>query len=223
MYISYSSSDSYAEYTGISMLSLFENNKDTKIDEVFLLDNGISSKNLKKICDIADRYERKLTIMDVSDTLEQYASETKLKKFNGSYSTYARLIPERIYPQYVDFLIVIDSDTIINKSIEHLPINNLQEKVIAAIDNPEAHMNPSFLGIDDKELLKKKGFYLNCGIMIFNIPKWRENKLPIRIKESILNIKEFRFVDQTIINYTMNRDEILFLELTFNSFFSCLS
>ena len=39
MYISYSTSDKYAEYTGISLVSLLENNKNENIDEIFILNN----------------------------------------------------------------------------------------------------------------------------------------------------------------------------------------
>ena len=48
MDIVYSSSDSYCEIAGISMLSLLEHNKNVKDLNLYLIDNGISDKNKEK-------------------------------------------------------------------------------------------------------------------------------------------------------------------------------
>lgn len=47
MNIVYSSSDSYAEIAGVSIVSLFENNKDIKEMVIYIIDNGISDSNKK--------------------------------------------------------------------------------------------------------------------------------------------------------------------------------
>ena len=53
MNIVYSSSDSYAEFCGISLLSLLETNKAVKNIDVFIIDNGISTKNKNRLFQIA--------------------------------------------------------------------------------------------------------------------------------------------------------------------------
>ena len=49
MDIVYSSSDSYCEIAGISMLSLLEHNRNVKELNIYLIDNNISEDNKQKL------------------------------------------------------------------------------------------------------------------------------------------------------------------------------
>ena len=53
MNIIYSSSDAYSELAGVSITSLFENNKNIDDIEVYIIDNGISEKNKEHFHKIA--------------------------------------------------------------------------------------------------------------------------------------------------------------------------
>ena len=65
MNIVYASDDNYAEIMGVSMLSLFENNKDTSEIVVYVLDSQIRNDNKQKLQQIADIYNRQLNFISI--------------------------------------------------------------------------------------------------------------------------------------------------------------
>ena len=67
MNIVYSSSDSYAEICGVSVVSLFENNKDADNICVFIIDNGISKDNKSRFIATAKKYGRTIEFVNKVD------------------------------------------------------------------------------------------------------------------------------------------------------------
>ena len=59
MYIVYASDDNFSDIMGVSILSLFENNKDENIN-IYILDSNISKDNKDKIESICVNYSKKL-------------------------------------------------------------------------------------------------------------------------------------------------------------------
>lgn len=218
-YISYSSSDEYSEYTGISLLSMLENNQDWRIDGIFLLNNGIQERNLQKIYSIASQYKVPLTIIEIDEILQSYCEANSLQPFSGSYSTYARLIPDQIYPDYVDKVLVIDSDTVVSSSLKDFPFCEMENVVLAAVDNPEMHMPEAVLSEAEKNSLICKGFYLNCGIVAYNLKAWRQRKISSRILKELKRQIEVTYAEQTILNLVMEPEDVLRIPLKYNAFF----
>ena len=70
MDILYSSSDSYAFLTGISILSLLENNKGCEAIHIYIMDNHIAEENKIKLASIAERYGRELSFVPMPDMKE---------------------------------------------------------------------------------------------------------------------------------------------------------
>ena len=67
MNVIYASDNGYAWLMGISMLSLFENNKECKEINVYLFGDKISKDNEVKLNSIADNYGRNFSLIDVND------------------------------------------------------------------------------------------------------------------------------------------------------------
>lgn len=66
MNIVYSASDLYSSLAGISLTSIFENNKWADEINVFVMDNGIGIENKDKLYSLANKYGRKLSFFFVS-------------------------------------------------------------------------------------------------------------------------------------------------------------
>ena len=60
MYIAYITSDEYAPYAGISLTSIFENNKNVEYIKVFICCYDLSEKNKSKFIETSIRYEREI-------------------------------------------------------------------------------------------------------------------------------------------------------------------
>jgi lipopolysaccharide biosynthesis glycosyltransferase len=99
MNVVYSSSDLYSEIAGVSMTSLFENNKDVEEITVYVVDNGISELNRNRLLNTARKYNRKLIFVPKVD-LETLA-HTKVYTGRWNIGTFFRLYLSSILPQSV--------------------------------------------------------------------------------------------------------------------------
>lgn len=63
MDILYSSSDSYAFLTGISILSLLENNRECDAIHIYIMDNHISDINKNKLIEVVKEYRRDISFV----------------------------------------------------------------------------------------------------------------------------------------------------------------
>ena len=73
--ILYSSSDSYAFLTGISILSLLENNKASDSIHIYIMDNHISEENKAKLTEVVNYYGRRLSFVAMPDMKELTGQE----------------------------------------------------------------------------------------------------------------------------------------------------
>ena len=67
MNIIYASNDNYAQYLGISMLSLMENNRDMEEIVIYVLDQGIGPENKNKLQKVIRQYDRKMVYIDIAE------------------------------------------------------------------------------------------------------------------------------------------------------------
>ncbi|PEZ83313.1 glycosyltransferase family 8 protein [Bacillus sp. AFS017274] len=199
----YSTDDNYAKYGGVSMLSLFENNKN--IDEicVYIIDNKISKENKEKLSEIANVYNRNLVFIDGSDMLRKTE-----KKDDFPIAAYGRLFISNLIN--VDKILYLDCDTIINGSLKHLWLKNIDDFFVAGVQDNPAKYNVSIIGMDDNDR------YLNSGILLINLSLWRKNKLEKKFVEFINKYRgNVPHHDQGIINGVC-KGRILILEPEFN-------
>ena len=84
MYIAYITSDEYAPYAGISLTSIFENNKNVEYIKVFICCYDLSEKNKSKFIETSIRYEREIEFIYINDFIEDLENKYNIKRFNGS-------------------------------------------------------------------------------------------------------------------------------------------
>ena len=80
MEILYSSSDSYASLTGISILSLLENNKACEEINIYIMNNAISVENKNRLSEVVHRYGRKLSFVPMPDMKELTGQEIDTRR-----------------------------------------------------------------------------------------------------------------------------------------------
>ena len=84
MDIVYSSSDSYCEIAGISILSLLEHNRNVKELNLYLIDNQISAENKQKLEGMIASFGRTLTYLAHPDIEKRSATEINVGRWNIS-------------------------------------------------------------------------------------------------------------------------------------------
>ena len=132
LHIVYASDDRFAEILGVSLVSLYENNKDMKQIHVYILDSKISNENKEKIESVSKQYGRSviqwLPAKDISEELQMDVAVDR-----GSLSQYARLFVSSILPDDLDRVLYLDCDIIVKQSLSELWNLDMQGKTIAAL------------------------------------------------------------------------------------------
>lgn len=207
MNIVYSSDNNFADVMGVSITSLFENNKNCEEINVFIIDNNISEINKNKLQALALKYNRNINFVLFPDLNEFIDIEINVKKW--ALASFGRLFLELLIPNNIDKILYIDCDTLINYSIEELYETALKEFYCGAVSFMPSISN-LLVG------LKSTKQWFNAGVMLISLNKWRENNL---YKNFIKFIKDHNgntpFVDEGVINGTIN-SHIMDVPLKYN-------
>lgn len=215
MNIVYITDNNFAQHTGISMLSLFENNKDIKDINVFIADNGIDSKNKKYLAEIAQRYSRNITYSMALEVLEKNLDERTKKQVLTYYGTLVgclQFMMDKLFPE-LDICLYIDSDTLIEGSLSELDSFDMSDCIIAAVASPGTLNSPE---IQERELASRKKYYYNTGVMLINLQRWRAENSFNEICQCLYSNNSFCYGAQSIINSAFSDEQIKPLPLKFN-------
>ena len=203
MNIIYSSDENYAKICIASIISLLKKNKEEKDLKIYIIDNNIKEETKKEIINIMEKYHRECFFISCNEICKD------LQKNNDfPVSSYARLFIQDNIKE--DKIIYIDCDTAIRKNLNSLWKEDLGDNLIAGVEDPL----PSYL--KEAIQMKKDDRYINAGILVINLKKWRE----IDFKKKVLQyIKEHRnnviHHDQGIIN-GLCKGKILYLHPKYN-------
>lgn len=209
LYACYATSDFYARETGISMIGFFENNPDYNPDELFILDYGILPKNKENLNSIAAQYSKKITYLPAKDILENIQQKLNLKNFRGSLATYSRAFIDKIMPDYVERLLYIDSDTVVVSSISDLNSFDMNNACIAGCIS---EIYSTAIKNGQLTLYSQNSRYFGCGVVLFDLYKWREYECFSQIAKLLEIKKKYPCADQTLINNSL--PENYFCKLT---------
>lgn len=203
MNIMYSCNDTYVPQTVVSLVSLFENNKHTDIT-IYLVTDQIQAINIKKISEIIMQYGGSMREYSIKDVIP----ENLIDDANRHPKTiYAKLFMEKFIDQ--DRFLYLDSDTIVDASIEEMYHHEMKGKVIAGVRMPYSENlreNMNILG----------GDYICDGIVLFNLKLWREEQ---KEKECIKYIKRNYGMPKMLSEETLNyvcQNEIDILPPSYN-------
>lgn len=165
MNIAYSCNDYYIPQTGISMISLFENNKDVDEICVYLISKDVSPSNIQLLKKIAENYHRAFKEVRFDDI----AFDLKLSNTGRHIATiYAKVFFPRI--EGVDKMIYLDSDTVVAGSLIELWEDDLEGYYMGVVETLPTRFY--------KELGLPKGErFFNDGMAICNVAYCRENNL----------------------------------------------
>ncbi len=195
MYVIYHSSDSFAGVTGVSMLSLFENNKEFDEIHVLYIERGMSEENRCKLRSIAETYGRQLEFMEMPNWSERLGITLKSCKSGWLGFGYNRLFLTEFIPQNVNKVLYLDSDTVIEGSLNELWNIDISDYYLAGVDDCLSSKYRKVVGLDNC------GTYVNAGMLMINLKRWREeNVISDFIKLLRDNNGYFIFNEQSIIN-----------------------
>ena len=205
----YQFNEKYAPYAGVSITSLFENNKHVESIVVHILDDRISPISKARLIKTADDYGRKIKFIDTRSLISTM-ERLKIPKYRGSYSTNMKLFLPMVMTGDMDRLLYIDSDTVICGSLEELFIMDMQGKSVA--------MSLDSLGKKHKELigLNKEDNYYNAGVILFDMKAWKNNMCTEQIIDHVKMVRaHYMSPDQDLLNVVL-KDDICTIGIQYN-------
>lgn len=172
MKIAYSCNDAYVSQTGISMISVCENNQ--LVDELvfYLISKDILQDNITILQTICNKYNRILRVVNFSDI----AFDLNISQIGRHIETiYSKVFFSRI--DNLDKVIYLDSDTIVVRSLQSLwdmPLDNIYMGVVETFSK-------------SKELLglRKNDSFFNDGVALVNVNYCREQNLIEKVRKVI--------------------------------------
>ena len=200
----YSTDENYARHCAASLYSLLENNKEIEQINVYIIENKLSNLSKEKINDITKKFNRNLEFLE----LEKFCCKFD-KNNNYSMSYYARLFLSNL-PNNMETLLYIDCDTIINDSVEELLKIDISQYYLGAVQDSIQVQKIKFIGRG------KEYRYINSGVLLINLNKFREDKIEEKFLEFINkyygNVPHH---DQGILNGVCG-EKILYLDPKYN-------
>lgn len=193
MNIVYSSSDSFAPITGVSIQSLLINNQDAEEINIYLIDNNISQDNKSKIKALVNGYNRRIIFIEKPDLNKQLGLKLDVGRWN--ISTFFRLFLPTILPDNVERCIFLDGDTVVCHSLKELWEMDLEDKIVAAVDDCRSDRYKTELG------LSANSTYTNNGVLLIDLKSWRELKVEREFLDFIIARNgDITYVDQGVLN-----------------------
>lgn len=214
LYICYSINDFFVREAGISLIGMLDNNPDYGPDEIFFLDYGIHPLNKEKLDGIAAKYGKRITYLKAKPVTDHIKREfPQLKGWRGTMAPNAKAFVEQIFPDYVERLLFIDADTVVAGSLSGLQDLDMEGKALGVVPANQASV---MIRKGKQKLTSGNQFYFNSGVLLFNLPAWREEDCPGMIRDTLNKEIDLEMPDQALLNNAIPQRLITKLPLKYN-------
>ena len=202
-------SGSYAKFIGTSLCSLLENTQSHVVAHV-LHDGTLNEDNKNRLIDLAKRYDQKICFYDIltSSVVTEFLAKIQQIYPPRYHGTFYRFAMGAVLPSYIDKIIYLDADTVINMDISKLWNVSLGDSCIAAAPDSIIAMLPT----DMAHRLIKKGLvsqdkYFNAGVMLMDMKYFRDNPhLTDDVVDFLLQDEVSpEYLDQDFLNFAFSK------------------
>lgn len=205
--IVYATDDNYSQHVAVSILSIYKTALDISLYEFYILGNNLSPHIEHKLRKMLNSIGIVYNIIEISSFFNNLP--TGIAIANLSISTYSRLFLAEILPKNVDKVLYLDCDTLIVRDISSLQDFPMGDYMICGVEDtmyPEMKIQ---IG------LNKEDSYINAGVLLINLKKWRETDITIRFLDFIKKFNaKVPHLDQGVINGVLRNHQLL--PLTYN-------
>lgn len=191
MNVLYTCDDTYVWLMGVSVISLFENNKALDNIEVYLLGDNISEENKKKLELISLKYTRSITVID----MPEIEIPKKLLKNRWPRSAFYRLYAGNYLPKNIDKVLYLDCDTIVTGDLSGLDEIEIKNSLFYGVLDCVGKYYKKNIG------LNKDSAYINAGVLLININELRCFDIFEELQNYMNKYQNYiNYADQDILN-----------------------
>ena len=200
IHIAFCVNNDYIPYVAVTIKSIAENHKDTKLS-IYILSDYISQERRALLEDVLIPYSGILFSIIIVDDKEL----SGLKDTWTIYTWYRVLLPQYL-PVDIHRVLYLDADTIVAGRLDDLFSWEMSNKAVAGAVDPESFKDETFRRC--KYDASKK--YICAGVLLMNLDYWREHDLASAVIEWGYEHNDIiRFPDQDTINVLCQDSKIV--------------
>lgn len=200
--------NNYVVYLGVSLTSLFENNKSIHVLTVYVIEDDIVSDNKGVLNSIALKYGRNIIYLDMTKGIEKL-KELRTPLYRGSYTTYLKLFAFAMLPDIVHRILFIDTDSVVVGDISKIGSMDMEGRPVSAVMDNLCAPDKKCLGYSLDEP------WFNMGVMLVDVDLWKKMDCEQMIIEQMKKRCAYVAADQNLLNISLYK-QISILDPAFN-------
>jgi lipopolysaccharide biosynthesis glycosyltransferase len=191
--------DNYSLPLAATTRSVVAHMKNPQKLSLYIIDGGISRVNKKRIIENLQSTQVKIT------WLKGKRSQFKKMPISSTFpiAVYYRILIPTLLPKEIEKAIYIDSDVIVRSDIEALWNQEVEDNYLLAVQDMGTPLVSSPLGLMNYQQLDipADSKYMNSGVLVFNLEKWRQENTSHAIIKYLKDHKHYlRWFDQDGLN-----------------------
>ena len=192
--IVFASDDNYAQHIAVVIASIMAKTKEKVC--FFVINDNISSEKITQLKNTAVKLNTTVEFIAVPE--EQF--KNVYLSGHVSKAAYFRLALADIMPDDIEKVIYLDVDLLVYDDVKNLWQNDIKKYALTAVPD-FGIMASNRLCRQKKEVigLPKGKAYINSGVLLINLKKWRQENYTKQILE-IINENQFPHHDQDALN-----------------------
>ena len=169
--------NNYPLYTMLLINSILLNNKSQSDYTFYVVNNNVSLWNKLRMYSYVKLRGQKIKFININtddiDNKQNLFSKNETTKHVSRIGT-ARILLPNLLPKEMKKILYLDSDMLVT--------SDLKELYDIPLDDYYAAMTLDISLCDDnRELIDTESNYCNSGMILMNLPLWRENNLPYNL------------------------------------------
>ena len=197
LHVLYACDDNYAPFAGISLYSLFANNRDLAHICVYLVEDHVSEENKDRLRREAEAFGRELILVDATAIVAQI-KRLNIPSYRGSYTTNFRMFFHTFLRADVDRLLYIDCDTLITGSLAPLLSLDLGGNAVGVVRDSLTTVYKTYIGMAEDD------DYFNAGVTLIDVNAWKRQNITERLLDHIQNVRSrYCNPDQDLLNLVL--------------------
>lgn len=190
MNVVFASSDLYSRLALVTIKTLLMNNEDADSINIYYIGYKITKKSQCDLKALVAEYKRSIVFLTLPIEFDTLTGSNRNGQTVFSYCFFQDILPANI-----DKVLLLEGDTIVTGSLKEFYETDISDYYIAAADDLQSKWYKRKLGMRDNSP------YVNCGVVLYNLKKWREDNITEKIMSILKTGKHMLFYDvQDIIN-----------------------
>ena len=206
--VAFAADKNYIQPLSVAIVSILMNAKKNDNLHFYILCNDVPECLKLKLQELKKIKNFEVDFFDIDNN--EFTSFNLLKESHITLTAYSRMKLADLLPD-IDKIIYLDCDVIVKSSLNQLFNIDISDYYIGAVED----IGCTFLRKYHKDICPYDFLYINSGVLLINLKKWRDENIPEKLYSTAKSgINHFQH-DQEIINIVCH-EKCFNLDLSWN-------